>query len=155
MFKRKTLPGLAMVAIILSIVAIALSAFGAFAGRPIKGADTVGSNDWTIGAINDSGKIVESRRSIYTKDMMSVEDMEITLAEEHSVSYRVVFYDKEEAYLSSTEDLSADFDVENLPENAEYFRVIVTPDPIDDEPVEITFVNKAKYAKQLEIAYGK
>ena len=76
------------------------------------------------GTINETGKIIESKKSIYS-DMTTIEDMEITLAENSNITYKVVFYDEDENFISMTESVETDFDTTANPENAEYFELFV------------------------------
>ena len=72
-----------------------------------------------------------------------------------TISYRVVFYDEEGEYLSTTEALETDYDETTTPETAESFRVVITPDQVDGEDVEISIFTMSKYANQLDVAYNK
>ena len=156
MYNRKTRTTLIIVSIIMSAVALVSAVFGLFTPTVAKDTDTVGRFDWVIGTINDTGKAVESARSIYTKDMMDVNKMAIDISDDDAIiTYKVVFYDEEKEFVSMTDALSADYDVETLPEGANYFRVLVTPVMVDEEPVEINFFNMAKYSNQIEITFAK
>lgn len=113
----------------------------------------VGRFDWNVGTIDDSGKIVDSKENLYTEDLYSVEAMEISLVDESTVTYRVVFYDENEEFISSTEPSEVEFDSANVPENAKYFRVILTPYKVDGKAVKINSLFTRQYTKQLVVKY--
>lgn len=116
---------------------------------------TFGNSDYSINAIDASGKIVESKQSVVS-DMASVEDMKIEINEETAtITYKVAFYDEDEKFISMTETLESDFDATTTPENAKYFRVVVTPYQVDGEAVEINIFNQAKYTSQLDVTINK
>lgn len=111
---------------------------------------------FTTGAITETGKIVESKQSAYLKDMQTTDGLKIELDEETAtITYKVVFYDEEDKFISMTESLDADFVAENIPENATQFRVVITPLAVDGEAVELSIFNMAKYVNQLEVEFNK
>lgn len=110
---------------------------------------------YEIGAINESGKVIESKQSAYLKDMQNVDGLKIELDEETAtITYKVVFYNEDGEFVSMTESLDADFDA-NIPETATQFRVVITPLAVDGEPVELNFFNVMKYVSQLEVEFNK
>ena len=118
--------------------------------------DEVGIYDYSLGTIDATGKIVESKKSIYTDAMQTVEGLTIELDEETAnISYKVAFYNEDEEFISLTEAMTEDFDAANIPEGAAFFRVVITPNQVDGEDVIVTVFNSAKYAKQLDVSYSK
>ena len=116
----------------------------------------VKKSDYEIGMIADTGRIVDSKQSAYTEDLMTVDGLVIEIDEETAtVTYKVAFYDAEEDFISMTGDLSADYDSTQIPENAEFFRVMITPYAVDGEPVKLNVLNVSKYTKQLSVSYAK
>lgn len=147
------------VGLIVSIVAVVLAAVtcvGVIFGITHQKADTVEVTNsmYEIGTISETGKILESGKSVYLEDMVTVDGMAIELDEETAtITYKVVFYDADNKFLSMTDDLDADYDNANVPENAEYFRVVITPFEVDGESVDVNIFNMSKYTKQLEVSY--
>ena len=146
----------------ITVISFIMSAimFGAFVvglARPSeKNTDTVGRFGYSLGTVDETGKLVESKKSIVQKEMQTVSGMKIELDEEAAtVTYKVSFYDEDKNYISTTEALSADYSAELTPENASYFRVIITPYQVDGEDVELFVWNMSKYTKQLEVSYNK
>ena len=134
--------------------------FGAFVNgmiteRSSRTTDTLSASDYSIGTIDGtSGKILESKKNAYTKDMYKLEGVKISLNDEiATVTYKVAYYDEEGKFLSMSNELTASYDAE-APEGAVYFRVLVTPYQVDGEDVTLTLFNKSKYVNQLEVTFG-
>lgn len=141
---------LTIVSFVLSLATIigVLFAFGNMAETK-----NLSSTDYHIGMIDDGGKIVESRKSIYS-DLITTEDMEITLDENANITYKVVFYDEEEKFVSATETLETDYDTTATPENAEYFRIVITPNQVDGEDIILNVFNMGKYTKMVNVQFA-
>lgn len=141
---------LTIVSFVLSLATIigVLFAFGNMAETK-----TMSSTAYHIGTIDDGGKIVDSRKSIYS-DMKTTESLEITLDEDSQITYKVVFYDENEDFISMSETLETDFDTTATPENAEYFRVVITPNQIDGEDTIVNIFNMGKYTKMLNVTFA-
>ena len=118
--------------------------------------DEVSKYDYTIGAIDETGKLIESKKSLYTEEMQTVEGLTIELDEETAnITYKVAFYNEDGEFVSMTEAMSEDFDATTIPEGVAFFRIVITPNQVDDEDVTVTIWNVGKYAKQLEVSYSK
>lgn len=154
--RNSTLKWIAIaLSLVLSIVAVCSAMIGIFKS-PSDAPDEVGLFGYSLGTVDESGKVVESKKSAIQKEMQTVNGMDIQLDEETAtVTYKVVFYDENKDYISTTESLSVDYNAELTPENAKYFRVIITPYQVDGEDVTLTLFNKAKYVEQLEVTYKK
>ena len=121
-----------------------------------KTTENVKSYEYELGTIDESGKIVDSRKSTIMKTARNVEGVTIDIDEETAtIVYRVVFYGADGEYLSVTEPMETDYDVASTPEGAETFRVIITPYQVDGEDVKLSGFNMLKYSSQLEITYNK
>ena len=116
-------------------------------------------SDYVIGAIDNSGKVVETSRSLYTKDLIKIDGFEIDVADDANIQFVVICYDAEEKFIGTVNgqgDMSEEKMTElGFNENTAYFRVVINPAPVDGEPVELNLFNKAKYADQLTITYKK
>ena len=137
------------------LVAIVLLSFGA---RISANEKTVSLNftNYAIGSIDSTtGHNIESSKFIRTNSFSNVKDMEIKLTDDASISYIVFFYDTEKEYLECTDVLDDDFDVANIPEDAKYFKIVIKPNQIDGEDVNITILNKSKYAGMLKVSCSK
>lgn len=116
----------------------------------------VDRNDYAIGTIAESGKIVESKQSAYMKDAESVHGLTIEIDEETAtITYKVAFYDEDGKFISMTEEMETDFESTNVPANAVTFRVVITPYQVDGENVELNIFNLGKYTSQLDVSFAK
>jgi hypothetical protein len=108
---------------------------------------TVSTFAYSVGSINEKGNIELTDGSLYT-DYMKADGLEIEVAEDADVTYKVFFYEKDKTFISATESLSDDFDNTTIPEKAEYCRVMITP--INDDGI-ITASEKSEYSSELII----
>ena len=143
-----------IISFVMSIIMFGAFIFGIF-NRPSESTDEVGLFGWGIGNVDENGKVIESKKSIYTKDLQLVSGLKITLDDEATITYKVAFYDEDKNYISVTDSLDDNYDSASTPETAKYFRIIVTPPQIDGEDVKINAFTVNKYAKQLEVIYNK
>lgn len=147
-------------ATLISIVAIIIaltSLFGVLIGSSNK-SDSNGVTyfGYSVGTIDSTtGKALDSKLSIYTPDKYNVEGLEIKLADEPTVTYKVFFYDEDGEFISASAEQSGDFDATNIPSNADTFRVLIIPNKVDGKDVEVTIKNKSSYVKQLNISFDK
>ena len=112
---------------------------------------TLFSTAYAVGTLDDNGKVAESKENIYTKDLISVDGLKITVKEKADVQYKLYFYDADKAFVSASEEwLTADFEG-TIPETAKYVRVVI--DPIEDNEVSVFEV--FGYADQLTVTYNK
>ena len=140
------------ISIILSIVTFIATMIGI---NNLTTTDKLTRTDYSIGTISETGSIIDSKKSAYTKDMFNAEEITITLDEDAQITYRVVFYDEDENFVFATENLTEDYDATTTPENAKYFRVVVTPNQVDEEDVKLNIFNLSKYTSMLEVEYKK
>ena len=144
--------------VIVSFILTVATSVGIFVGIA-KAKDTtteVTKSMYTIGAISEDGKLVESKRSAYLEDMETVDGLVVELDEETAtVSYKLAFYDEEGNFISKTEEMKVDFDGATIPSNAKFFRIEITPYAIDDEPVNLNVFNLRKYTKQISVSFNK
>lgn len=144
--------------VIVSFILTVATSVGIFVGIAHSKDTTteVKKSMYTIGAISEDGKLVESKRSAYLEDMETVEGLVIELEEETAtVSYKLAFYDEEGNFISKSGELKEDFDSANIPENAKFFRIEITPYAVDDEPVNLNTFNLRKYTKQISVSFNK
>lgn len=112
--------------------------------------------DYSIGTISNTGKIVESKQSAYMKNAETVDGLVIDIDEETAtITYKVAFYDEDGDFISMTSPLETDFETANIPENADTFRIVITPYPVDNENVELTIFNVGGYLSQLDVSFNK
>ena len=143
-----------IVAVLLSVLTVLGLAIGI--GNSKITSTKVKGFDYKNGAINESGKVIESNESAVLKSTKTVKDMSIELDEETAtITYKVAFYDEEGNFLSMTEEQNGDFDVTAVPENASTFNVMITPNDVDGDAVKLDVFNRGKYVKQLTISFAR
>lgn len=88
----------------------------------VKSSDFTSSSD-----IDSTGNLISNvSGSMALTELKIVKGISITqIKESTDVSYRVIFYNQNKEFISTTEKLSGNFDVNNIPTNSEYFRVVI------------------------------
>lgn len=109
---------------------------------------------YSLGSIDLNGKICDSKQNIVQKDLQTVEGLEIEISEYSTITYKVAFYDETDELVLLTDSLSENLDISIIPEAAKTFRVVITPNAVDGEIVEISSVMISKYAKMLTVKYN-
>lgn len=106
--------------------------------------------NFEIGGLTEEGKYLETKESIYTKDMFECQGLTVKMAFDNDISYRVFYYDLEDKFVSATERLTEDYtsDTDIFVKSA---RIVITPN--DDQ--EVAWYEKNGYAKQLTIEVDK
>ena len=126
---------------------------------------TLSSLEFKRGALNDLGFYIESDQSIYTKDLIECQGLEIEPDFEVIGNYRVYYYDANKNYMGATKLFSAQEDGvytkgEDFP-YAKYCRIVITPTPEKDEDgnvdedFKINFYEVAGYANKYKISVNK
>ena len=153
--KREKLKGIMVLAsCLLSVATFMTVAIGM--SKSTKTTATVRSVEYTLGNVDEDGKVIESKKAIVMKDTKNVDGLAIDIDEENAtVTYRVVFYGEDGEYISATENMATDYEEEITPDGAETFRIVVTPNKVDGEDVQIGALSVGKYAKQLAVTYNK
>ena len=143
-----------IISFVMSLVMFGAFLFNIFT-RPGETTDTLGSFDYAIGAIDDSGKIIESKQSVYSKKLHTVDELDIEVAEDATVSYVLYFYDADEKFIEASDVLTDDVTEASVPENAEFFRIVITPAEVDGEAVVLSIFNTGKYINQVKVSFAK
>ena len=112
----------------------------------------IGAEQYTIGGLDDEGAAAEGDTSIVTRGTFTTDGLKVELSDDATVTYELYFYDGEDNFISSTGDLSADFDGE-VPENAASAKCVITPTADEDGKVSLTEV--LGYAGQVTISVNK
>jgi hypothetical protein len=113
---------------------------------------------FSIGGLSEQGKYVEQDDTIYTKEAFECEDLRIEVDFEKTITYKVFFYADNGEFISSTEEMTENF-VNNVPDGAEFARVLITPDwealEVEKDDRVISWFEIAKYSSQITIKVGK
>lgn len=115
----------------------------------------ISASEFSLGGLDDNGKYVETKESIYTKDAFQCQGLTVTPEFESQVTYQIFFYDELGEFLYKTEVLEKAFRDE-VDITATHARIVITPNEDEDgEAVKINVFNKSKYAKQITITVNK
>ena len=116
----------------------------------------VRNSAYVVGTLDETtGKYVASNQSIYMEDMETVDGLAIEVSENAQVTYKVAYYSEDEEFISMTEASNEDLDADTIPESAAFFRVVITPNEVDGDAVEIKAFKIGSYAKQITVSYNR
>lgn len=153
------------VLIIALVVVLGVGAVAGIASIAKNETKTISSTVFKRGAIDLNGNYVESKTSIYTKDLIECQGLEIVPDFEATGNYQVFFYDVNKLFIGSTEIIDAHnggvyTKGEDFP-YAKYCRVVITPENEKDdygntiEDWEIKFYEVAGIANKFDITVNK
>lgn len=153
---------------VLIITLVAVLGIGAIAGiSTIAKNDkkTISSVAFKRGALNDLGFYVESDQSIYTKDLIECQGLEIEPDFETLGTYQVFYYDCNKLFMGKTDKINSQTDGVYVKGDsfgfAQYCRIVITPAPETDEDgnvdedFKIAFYEVASYANKYKITVNK
>lgn len=126
---------------------------------------TLSSLEFKRGALNEKGFYIESDRSIYTKDLIECQGLEIEPDFETLGEYQVFYYDSDKQFLGMTNKINSQTDgVYVKGDNyrfAKYCRIVITPEVPKDEDgyviddYAIKFYEVAGIANKYKISVDK
>ena len=153
---------------VLIIALVAVLGVGAVAGVAAiakNDSKTISSTVFKRGAIDQNGFYVESENSLYTKDLIECQGLEIAPDFEATGTYQVFFYDAKKAFIGSTQVFDCSIDGVYIRGEefafAKYCRIMITPEtPKDDygntiEDYKIKFYEVAGIANKFTISVNK
>ncbi len=109
---------------------------------------TLSATAYEIGSIDDTGKEDnENSTSIRSKKLYNADGLKIELDSDATVTYKIFFYAKDESYVSKLASGSS----LSVPTNAEYFRIVITP----NNGGTLNYFDIATYAKQVTVTVNK
>lgn len=108
------------------------------------------SPSYAIGGLTEQGAYLETKESIYTKDAFECQGLNVKLAFDNNISYRIFFYDYEDKFVNATENLTVNYD-EDVSIFVKSARIVITPN--DDS--KVSWYEKSGYANQLKIKVNK
>ena len=152
---------------IISFVLVGVLLVGAVAGLGSvfnKDTKTIYSSAFSVGGINDNGNYVESKTSIYTKDMFECQGLSIEPDFEATGTFKVFYYNADKNFIGATDELKAEDGVYTKGDTfavARYARIMITPDvPVDEDGIEeedfkIRLYEVNSYASDYKISVDK
>ena len=117
---------------------------------------TVRSSEFSVGALDENGKYVEDKQSIYTKDAFECVGLRIEPDFEADLTYDVYYYDANEKLLEAKVGLTEVYD-EDFP-LAKICRVVIHPAIPEGETAKdfkISWNEVKSFAKQVKITVDK
>ena len=144
---------------ILCGILLAATVIGACAGLAVIGRNdtkTIGSSAFTVGALDEAGKYVESNQSVYTKDAFECIGLRVEPDFESQARYDVYYYDANGNFLTSVTDMASVYD-EDYP-LAQYARIVIypeIPENVKKNDFEITFWDISDIVSNLDITVNK
>lgn len=135
-------------------LAIALGAIviaGTVTGVSIASKDEVKLNAaaYQVADVDEQGRVYEAKTAIVSK-FIETDEIEVVFEDKAEVSVQAHFFDKDEAYLSSSAVMTEDGTI-TLPEGATYARIEL----VHETDTEISFTEKIEYAGQVDIIYAR
>lgn len=145
------------VIVTIATVLITLTIFGLIASLFVKldrqtSTTTIGSESYSIGTLDESGKFVEGDTAIYMRKAITTDGLKVELADNAEITYQIFFYDEKDQFISATDALSEDF-TGAIPENAKSAKIMITPTA--DADGKVTFFEISGYANQLTVTVKK
>lgn len=117
---------------------------------------TISSTAFKRGAIDQNGFYIESDNSLYTKDLIECQGLEIAPDFESTGTYQVFYYDSNKQFLGATEVLDSQSDgVYVKGDNfavAKYCRIMITPETPKGEDGHVIEDYKIKFYEIAGIA---
>ena len=117
---------------------------------------TVRSSEFSVGALDENGKYVEDKQSIYTKDAFECIGLRIEPDFESNVTYDVYYYDYNETLVEVKSGLDSVYD-EDFP-LAKLARIVIHPEipsDVKEKDFKIASWEINSYAKNLKITVDK
>jgi len=144
------------VGIIILLGALALGAIVGIGAAVTTKTKTVSSLEFARGEVDENGVYVKSETSIYTKNLVECQGLEITPDFEATGTYQVFYYDTNKLFLGASPVLNASTGGtykkgQDFP-YAKYCRIMITPEtPKDDDGLVIEDY-KIKFYEVIGIA---
>ncbi len=115
----------------------------------------VSASDFAVGGLDENGKYVETKESIYTKDAFGCQGLTVVPEFESQGTYQIFFYDELGNFVSKTDVLEKSFS-EDIDIFTTHARIVITPNEDEDgNAIAMNVFNKSKYAEQLTIKVNK
>ncbi len=113
----------------------------------------IGGEAYSIGAIGDDGLYSETDTSIYMRKAISTNGLKCELAEGAKIKYQLFYYDKDNAFISKSSELTANFNGIGIPETAKSVKIVITP--LEDEDGKVSLMEVLSYASQLKVTVNR
>lgn len=107
---------------------------------------------YSVGALDaTTGKYVETKSAIYTKDGIECQGLTTSLEFDAVVKYQLFFYGEYDNFIHTTGTLDGVFYSTDVPASSRYVRIVIIP----NEDENISWLEKNKYSNQLNVEVNK
>ena len=109
-----------------------------------------------IGGIDAEGNYEERNDTLYTKDLIECQGLEIEPVYDSETSFKVFFYDNYKRFLEATDVLDGVYN--DAPATARYCRIMLMPNPADgvsSDEFEIGMFEVWGYANDIKVTVNK
>ena len=112
--------------------------------------------EFAVGGVDAEGNYEKRNDTIYTKNLIECQGLEVEPNYDSDISYQIFFYDNHKRFIESTEILT---DIFNTPiATAKYCRIMVIPTPGDDvaeDEFKIGYFDVWGYADDFTVRVNK
>lgn len=158
--KKRKLNWKSIISVVLVVAVVIALGVGikTFANDDTKTVNKLGL--FSVGSVSEeTGEHVKCDNALYTNKLLECQGLTITPDFEFEAKYQIFWYNEDELYFGKTEVLNGKF-VNNIPDLARYCRIVVFPNPVDENGKEIKdfkikFYEKQSYVKGLKIEVNK
>ena len=136
---------------VVGIVAAGLVTVSAVAGVSYASKDELKLNAaaYKVADVDEQGRVYEADTAIVSK-LIETKEVELKFDKDAEITVLIHWYDKNEAFLSSTAGTTESGTVTAV-ENAEYLRIEI----VHETDTEISFAEKIEYSGMVDIIYKK
>ena len=136
---------------VVGIVAAGLVTVSAIAGVSYASKDELKLNAaaYKVADVDEQGRVYEADTAIVSK-LIETKEVELKFDKDAEITVLIHWYDKDEAFLSSTAGTTESGTVTAV-ENAEYLRIEI----VHETDTEISFTEKIEYSGMVDIIYQK
>lgn len=148
MAKRKKSKNIISIIVALILMIGATIGIVSIANNP---STTISPSSFAVGSINEQGEYVKNKTTLYSKDFIECQGLQITRDFESIVTYTVHYYDILKKYLGNSGVQNGDYAIEDEFINAKYCRIVISKGNSEN----IKFYEPYSIAKQLTIKVNK
>ena len=143
--------GRVLLGVFIAAMIIAIVIMGVKLSRTTS--ERIGGEVYEIGLLDTDGTEKDGNTSIRMRNGVTTDGLKCTLEKEAKIKYQIFFYDKSGKFLSTSDELTADYDGKSIPEGAKTAKVVITPTA--DEDGKVSLVEVLGYANQLTVTVNK
>ena len=112
---------------------------------------TLSATKYRVGGLDKNGNYLKTDRSLYTKDAFECQGLNCVPDFDAACSYQIYFYSDDSVFMSKTASLTGTFYDFDVPVNAKFARIVITP----NEDKKITVFNVLSFAKKIKVSLNR